>query len=567
MQTRKSPFTSLSLKLMALMALLVIVAGSWSAFHAYGKLFPSFLSMANGEVGALHPPRWTDGKALAYHDLVLSLDSDGEKARGVFLHQGQTLSLDLSLKPLQGTEFFIVAVLPILCALFYWISGLFIYRYQKNLAHRHSLLAFHLCLSIYFASLFDFHSSHLLSLVFLLSFVAISILLYQLALSFPLALEPEKRYKKLKVGLSVLGCLLALPYLFLFFQKNPTWLVSEKALLIYAAGAYILWLLRIFLLSRKPLAPFLRSFSRYLFWGNLSAFLVPFAVGMTFFIVKRALPFQYVVPLTLLFPAFILLATLLALFKDSQMRLVQAEKMASLGNLMSGIAHEINNPLNFLSANLDTLKSYLHFLKSNLGHPEARYRDRMNAHEILEESEVMASEMENGLNRIEDIIRLLKKMIRGEEMPTETFLVQEAVDEAIGFLALSHPNLKNWVYCEISQGATLRLPRTIFLEVLLNLLSNALYALKDLPQKPQAISIYFYHEATHAVLAVIDQGCGISSQDLPRVKDAFFTTKPVQQGMGMGLALVERWVQAWRGTLEIKSELGKGTEVWIKIPQ
>ncbi|HCU26119.1 MAG TPA: hypothetical protein DF383_13975 [Deltaproteobacteria bacterium] len=547
-----------------------LTLGVWSyalvlAAHWHGREIPALLAIPNGEVGAFSHSSWQNSPNLTYHDRLLSLERQGESF-AIRLQRGQkTWELRRSPTLLAGQAFLTVAVIPLFCSLIYGLFGLWLYRRQQDLSHPETLAAFNFCIALYLACIFDFHSSHRLTWIYLFSFCVLGFLIHRLAIQFPIPVQNSK-LSKIYGSLSLaLGASIALPYLWTFSKKQSSWSFWEGLLILYTIAGYLLWTGRLAWLSRRPLQAYLKGLSRYLFWGNLGAFLIPAATGLALLFWNRAFPANYAIPFTLLFPLSLALATLLAMLADSRARLLQSEKMAAVGSLLGGMSHELNNPLNLISANLDLLKDYLQFLSRIPLPAEPLYRGQIKAQEVLKESAEIAADMENGLHRSQEILQLLKKTARAEEAPRELFSVEAVLQEALKYLETRCPNIKAVLSSELPAGAALRLPRTLFLEVLMNLLANAYDAL-SFPAAPQAIRIVLQSGPDADLLGILDKGCGISPDLLGRIRDPFFTTKTPGNGTGLDLALVERWVRSWQGNLEIRSKPGQGTEIWIKLP-
>ncbi len=231
--------------------------------------------------------------------------------------------------------------------------------------------------------------------------------------------------------------------------------------------------------------------------------------------------------------------------QEAQSKLVQADKMASLGVLTAGVAHEINNPLNFIRG------GYLALLG------------------ILEEEKIASEDIavilhgiETGVNRAENIVQSLSEFSRSNDLLNEPCELNHILDNC---LVMLHNQIKNGVKVHkdyqqeelVVEGNTGKLH-----QVFTNLISNAVQAMQQ--QGTLWVSTYTANQQAHIVIR--DEGEGIPAEILERVTEPFFTTKDPGKGTGLGLSISYNIVQEHRGSLDITSEEGKGTEVRIRLP-
>lgn len=265
----------------------------------------------------------------------------------------------------------------------------------------------------------------------------------------------------------------------------------------------------------------------------------------------------------------------------AQAQLVQQEKMASIGQLAAGVAHEINNPLGYVHSNLGTLANYLRdVLRVMDAYQEAEHAGSLESPAWATLRDVKAGvdldylrkdildlveESQEGVRRMEKIVGDLKDFSRTEP------------DENWGLADLRHglESTLNIVNNEIKYKATVEkaygnLPliecRSSQLnQVFMNLLVNASQSIVD----NGVIRVATGVEGSEVWVDITDNGMGIEPELLARIFDPFFTTKPVGTGTGLGLALSYRIVQAHRGRIEVDSEPGRGTRfrVWLPIRQ
>jgi two-component system NtrC family sensor kinase len=242
--------------------------------------------------------------------------------------------------------------------------------------------------------------------------------------------------------------------------------------------------------------------------------------------------------------------------KETQTHLIQQEKMASLGQLVAGIAHEINNPLAFSLNSLFTAES-------NLQKIAAEVKDHLSesSRQKLLKVQSRLDHTKEGMDRVKELVLGLRTFSRLDEGELKTVDIHESIDSALLFL---HYKMKGRI--QLEKRYELRRPLHCFAgqlnQVFLNLVANAVDAIEG----PGKIVITTRDCADYACISVRDSGAGIPEVIRHRIFDPFFTTKPVGQGTGLGLAISYGIIQAHKGILEVESEEGKGTEFRIKIP-
>jgi len=241
---------------------------------------------------------------------------------------------------------------------------------------------------------------------------------------------------------------------------------------------------------------------------------------------------------------------------ETQAQLVQNEKMASLGQLVAGIAHEINNPLAFVVNNLfiveTGLKSLLPEIEFHLSEPS-----RAKLRKALDRLE----EMKEGLERVKALVLDLRTFSRLDEGEFTTVDIVETIDAVL--LLFKHkmngrilverdyvPNRK--LYCYAGR----------LHQVLMNLIGNAVDAISG----AGTIAITTRQTSSVFSISIRDTGAGISEAIRSKIFDPFFTTKPVGQGTGLGLAISYGIVQDHGGSIDVQSEIGVGTEFLVRIP-
>ena len=242
--------------------------------------------------------------------------------------------------------------------------------------------------------------------------------------------------------------------------------------------------------------------------------------------------------------------------KETQAQLIQNEKMASLGQLVAGIAHEINNPLAFVLNNLFIVESGLDGLGQEMVHHLSepslkklqRVRDRL-------------AEMKMGLDRVKELVLDLRTFSRLDEGEFKTVDVSKAIDTVL--LLLNH-KIQGRILIQQQHLASLglRCYAGQFQQVLMNLISNAV----DSMAGEGTIVVTTNQSSGSFLISIRDTGHGIPEAIRSKIFDPFFTTKPVGQGTGLGLAISYSIVQDHGGSIEVRSEEGVGTEFVVKIP-
>jgi PAS domain S-box-containing protein len=235
-------------------------------------------------------------------------------------------------------------------------------------------------------------------------------------------------------------------------------------------------------------------------------------------------------------------------------RLLIADRMASLGTLAAGVAHEINNPLAFVISNLDLVTD------------EIRAMEARGPSEQHRELTTMIGAAREGAERVRRIVRGLKAFSRADDERRARLDVHQVLDGAIGmaFNEIRHRAklIKN--YGEVPRVFADE-PRLA--QVFLNLLINAAQALPEGESDRNEIRVTTRTDASgRALIEVRDTGCGMSEEVLSHVFDPFFTTKPVGVGTGLGLSICHGIIEALGGEITVESEQGKGTTFRVALP-
>ncbi|MEJ6486466.1 ATP-binding protein [Nostoc punctiforme UO1] len=272
----------------------------------------------------------------------------------------------------------------------------------------------------------------------------------------------------------------------------------------------------------------------------------------------------------------------------AQTQLIQSEKMSSLGQLIAGVAHEINNPVNFIYGNLRYVAEYaqdlLHLLEKYqkflpVTPPELESElDNIDLEFIIQDLPKLLDSMKLGTGRIVEIVQSLKNFSRHDEAEMKAVNIHDGID---GTLMILHHRLK----------AAIRRPKIEIVkdyaklpliecypgklnQVFMNILANAIDALEEgmgneeiSPPTGQITIRTEVLDNQWVVIRIADNGPGMKEEVIHRIYDPFFTTKDVGKGTGLGMAIsYQIVVDKHGGMLKCRSQQGKGTEFWIQIP-
>jgi len=259
---------------------------------------------------------------------------------------------------------------------------------------------------------------------------------------------------------------------------------------------------------------------------------------------------------------------------DAQHQLLQSEKMASIGQLAAGVAHEINNPIGYVWSNLQTLSGYSCELLGLVDRLVARPNlapeiaaSGVDVEFLRQDMAALIRESRQGLDRVQQIVRNLKDFSRVDQ--TEDWQGADLVACLNSTLNIVNSEVK---YKAVVDKDLAVLPEVQCLasqvnQVFLNLLVNAAQAV----ERDGRITLRCGHDAAAGAAGevwfdIADNGCGIPTANLARVFEPFFTTKPVGQGTGLGLSLSYSIVRKHHGRLEVASEPGRGTRFRVVLP-
>ncbi len=237
--------------------------------------------------------------------------------------------------------------------------------------------------------------------------------------------------------------------------------------------------------------------------------------------------------------------------RRAQDNLVRSEKLVSMGRLVAGIAHEINNPVNAVINSLGPLDDMLKQIAAG----------EASASQLATEAQEILAVVQRGASRTKAIVQALHGYARGDETVQREVSLGRSVDETLGLLVHRLRHVK--VVKDVEPAARiLGFPGQVD-QVLMNLFTNAAQAIGD---KGGTISVSVRTKDDRVLLTVADDGPGIPKDVLPRIFDPFFTTKDVGEGSGLGLSIVHGIIDRHGGHIDVESEIGMGTKFLISFP-
>ena len=271
--------------------------------------------------------------------------------------------------------------------------------------------------------------------------------------------------------------------------------------------------------------------------------------------------------------------------KDAQTQLVEAEKMASLGQLTAGIAHEINNPINFVKSNinplrldiqdlLEVLNAYgeLHSLKDDTNFKSSldkikNLKDEIDITYVKGEIENLIAGIEEGAERTAEIVRGLRTFSRIDEASLKTVNVHDGILSTIVLLKNTIPYYIKVVKEFNAEGVIECFPGKLN-QVFMNIITNAIQAIKQKAVKEDEVITIKTRDTEEGCIeiSIKDSGPGMEEATKHRIFEPFFTTKDVGEGTGLGMAIVFKIIQKHFGKININSSPGNGAEFIITLP-
>lgn len=267
--------------------------------------------------------------------------------------------------------------------------------------------------------------------------------------------------------------------------------------------------------------------------------------------------------------------------KQAQSQLVESEKMASLGQLTAGIAHEINNPINFVSSNVFPLKQDIEDLKSILNkyaeitesadlksklNEINQLKEELDYEVLLEELDTIIHGIEDGAKRTAEIVSGLRNFSRLDESEFQSANVNDCINTT---LKIINPKLDNIeIVIELDNIPPIDCYPGKLNQFFLNTIDNAIYAVNAVktPNHKGEITVKTALENKHIVITIKDNGIGMDETTKNKIFEPFFTTKDVGEGTGLGMSIAHGILEMHQAKIEIESEINKGTEIKIFLP-
>jgi two-component system, cell cycle sensor histidine kinase and response regulator CckA len=250
--------------------------------------------------------------------------------------------------------------------------------------------------------------------------------------------------------------------------------------------------------------------------------------------------------------------------REREIGRLQAEKLASIGLLAAGVAHEINNPAAFVLANIEALTGHLRLIEERLREAGNEAVTR-GLSDLLFEANVILQESKEGMARIHRIVRDLGSFSHSDDETNAPMNVNLAIDSALGML-------RNELKYRARVDRDLRAQRLVKAsaarlgQVFLNLILNAAQALDEAEAKRNIVIVRSYDDGPEVVVEIADNGPGIAAEILPRIFESFFTTKPRGMGTGLGLPISLGIVRTLGGEIVVDSRPGEGATFRVRLP-
>jgi two-component system NtrC family sensor kinase len=269
--------------------------------------------------------------------------------------------------------------------------------------------------------------------------------------------------------------------------------------------------------------------------------------------------------------------------KAAQSQLVDAEKMAALGQLTAGIAHEINNPINFVTSNIKPLQLDIADLKEiitkyenlDFSAPDIEdqikeidaFKKQIDLEFINDEIESLLTGITDGAKRTAEIIRSLRNFSRLDEDDLKPVDINEGLQSTVVLVKNTMPDNLKLVKNFGNLPKVECLPGKIN-QVFMNLISNAIQAIKSngMDREEELLTITTYYENDNVIISIKDTGSGMTDEVKHKIFEPFFTTKEVGEGTGLGLSIVFSIIEKHKGHIDVLSKLNEGTEFIITLP-
>lgn len=272
--------------------------------------------------------------------------------------------------------------------------------------------------------------------------------------------------------------------------------------------------------------------------------------------------------------------------QESQEQLIQSEKMASLGQMVAGVAHEINTPLGYVTSNVEILKvnfkdvqSIINMLGETSDEIRKENRDnklisqkinkmvntyvQMEADIVADESVQLLNDGSYGLAEISKLVSSLKDFARIDRQSTEQIDIHTCLDNSVTIASNHIKDNDIKVIKEYSDLAKISCFPSKVNQLFLNIITNACQAMKD---TGDTLTISTHKSGDNIMIQFQDQGCGMDENTQQKMFDPFFTSKDIGDGTGLGMSIAYKIIEAHNGKINVESEVGKGTTIDVLLP-
>jgi PAS domain S-box-containing protein len=260
---------------------------------------------------------------------------------------------------------------------------------------------------------------------------------------------------------------------------------------------------------------------------------------------------------------------------DTRAQLLQSDKMAAIGVLSAGVAHEINNPVGFVASNINILSDWnmeLIQLIESMDHEIKRdallteaiavYKNQCDFDYVKEEMPLLLQQTKEGLSRVRSIVADLKGFVHIDESVWEKVDLRQTIRSTLNIVN-NELKFKAEVELDFDDIPLVECLPSQISQVLMNIVVNAAQSI----ERKGVITITTRHQGAMVCIKISDTGVGISKENLRRMFDPFFTTKPVGKGTGLGLSVSYGIIESHHGRIEVDSQEGKGSNFYIWLPE
>lgn len=599
---RIQPLRPLLVALYVLASLALTAFSTRSALETTGRPFSEVLPFHNLYVGAFTQRTWKAKElGLAFHDRILSaqgrpietadewnqaiLEAQGNKEntiRATIDRKGKTIDAEFPIRPLSASEVFNIFFPLIMTGVAFFAIGAFVLLITPSPKGAFPFAIYCAAAGTYFLTAYDFHTTFYSGKLLLVAFALMPASVIHFGALFPTSIKTAGLGKHWEIWPYVGAFFLGVPY-YSYFDVHPKgWITSEYLLFTYLSAAYVWWTLRMIRLARTEVDPEARAQARLILIPLLPAFGLIFIATWLVFILGVPLALNWVVPASAVFPGAIAYGILRRnLFlvdrletevaertlqlRKAQVELVESKKLAAVGTLAAGTAHEIGNAMNLIGSNLPVLRTYAQNLLKLVETAESseefeKKKQEFDFSYLKNDLPELLSNLQAGSDRAIGIVRDLRLFARPNKARDEVIDLRSLVDST---LRLLKPKLESRITLTWKPTSSIETTGSVgeIQQVLVNVLLNAIESI----DKAGDVTVTLLEETPWIVLSIKDSGKGLTPEELQHVFEPFFSTK--SGGTGLGLSVSYGIAQAHGGKITISSEKTKGTDVRIYLPK